>query len=41
MNKVLYVEDIKNPSELVHRLYEIGKLAELLYIIRPLAYGMY
>ncbi|CAB4436316.1 unnamed protein product [Rhizophagus irregularis] len=38
MNKVLYVEDIKNPSELVHRLHGIGKLAELLYILRPLIY---
>ncbi|CAG8448609.1 11717_t:CDS:2 [Funneliformis caledonium] len=38
MSKVLYSEDIRKPSELVHRLHGIGKFAELLYIIRPLIY---
>ncbi len=41
MNKVLYIEDIKNPTELVHKLNGIGRLAELLYIVRPLVYGIY
>ena len=41
MKKVLYFEDIRNPPELVHRLHGIGKLAELLYILRPLVYGIY
>ncbi|CAG8515423.1 9632_t:CDS:2 [Acaulospora morrowiae] len=38
MSKVLMVEDVQKPSELVHKLQSYGTLGELLYIIRPLLY---
>nr|CAG8529790.1 15076_t:CDS:10 [Entrophospora candida] len=38
MNKVLLIEDVEKPPELVHKLYGLGIISELLYIIRPLIY---
>ncbi|CAI2170483.1 3015_t:CDS:2 [Funneliformis geosporum] len=38
ITRLLHSEDIRNPSELVHRLHGIGKFAELLFIFRPLIY---
>ncbi|CAG8534310.1 28455_t:CDS:2 [Racocetra persica] len=38
MSKVLMVEDVRKPPDLVHKLHSFGKLGELLYILRPLIY---
>ncbi|CAG8459713.1 16488_t:CDS:2 [Cetraspora pellucida] len=38
MGKVLMVEDVRKPPDLVHKLHSFGKLGELLYILRPLIY---
>ncbi|KAF0546618.1 peroxisome membrane protein [Gigaspora margarita] len=37
-NKVLMVEDVRKPPDLVHKLHSFGKFCELLYILRPLLY---
>ncbi|CAG8504822.1 4574_t:CDS:2 [Diversispora eburnea] len=38
MNKVLMIEDVRKPPDLVHKLQGFGSIGELLYIIRPLLY---
>lgn len=39
LKKVLYVDDIKPPQYLLHKVRGVGKLAEILYILRPLIYA--
>ncbi|CAG8441496.1 13517_t:CDS:2 [Ambispora gerdemannii] len=36
--RVLMVEDVRNPKELVHIMNFIGSFGEILYIVRPLIY---
>jgi peroxin-16 len=40
LTKVLTAEDIKPPSQLLHRIRGTGYYAEVLYIIRPVIYAL-
>ncbi|KAF3940703.1 hypothetical protein ABW19_dt0202203 [Dactylella cylindrospora] len=40
LTKVLTAEDIKPPSQLLHKVKGTGMLAEVLWIVRPLVYAM-
>ncbi|KAE8385163.1 peroxisomal membrane protein-domain-containing protein [Aspergillus alliaceus] len=40
ISKVLTADDIKPPKALLHRVTGQGQLAELLYILRPVAYAL-
>lgn len=39
LKKVLYVEDLRSPKALLHTISGRGKLAEILFILRPLIYA--
>jgi hypothetical protein len=41
MSKVLTPEKLRKPEDTVSILNRLGKLGEVLYILRPLIYGMY
>lgn len=40
LTKVLTAEDVKPPSQLLHRIRGTGYYAEVLYIIRPVIYAI-
>jgi peroxin-16 len=41
MNRVLTIEDVKRPQDLVAKAKGVKKLAEIIYILRPLIYGAF
>lgn len=41
LKKVLYVEDLRSPKALLHTLSGRGKVAEVLFILRPLIYASF
>lgn len=41
MNRVLTIEDVKRPEDLVSKARGVKKIAEIIYILRPLIYGTF
>lgn len=40
LSKVLTADDVKPPKQLLHRVTGMGELAEVMYILRPVAYAL-